>query len=53
MQILKIGEPELVAKVVQALEQGKVIVCPTDTVYGLIADATNEKAVEQVFELFC
>ena len=51
MQILKIGEPELVAKVVYALEEGKVVVCPTDTVYGLLADATNEKAVERVFEL--
>jgi len=33
---------------VKALEEGKVIVCPTDTVYGLIADATNKKAVERV-----
>ena len=51
MQILKIAEPELVAKAVHALEQGKVIVCPTDTVYGLLADATNERAVKRVFEL--
>jgi len=51
MQILKIEDSELVVKAVHALEQGQVIVCPTDTVYGLIADATNEKAVERVFEL--
>ena len=30
------------------LNAGKVIACPTDTVYGLIADATNKKAVKKV-----
>ena len=30
------------------LNAGKVIACPTDTVYGLIADATNRKAVRKV-----
>lgn len=33
---------------VQALKKGKVLACPTDTVYGLIADATNKKAVGKV-----
>jgi len=51
MQILKIDDGDVVAKAVDALEQGQVIACPTDTVYGLLADATNEKAVERVFEL--
>lgn len=27
------------------------MVCPTDTVYGLVADATNNKAVEKVFKI--
>ena len=31
-----------------ALQKGKVLACPTDTVYGLIADATNKKAVKKV-----
>ena len=31
------------------LQNGGVIVCPTDTVYGLLADATNKKAVQKVF----
>ncbi|MDA1337690.1 MAG: L-threonylcarbamoyladenylate synthase [bacterium] len=34
---------------VDALQNGEVIVCPTDTVYGLLADATNRKAVKKVF----
>lgn len=35
-------------KAVHALQKGKVLACPTDTVYGLIADATNKKAVQKV-----
>jgi L-threonylcarbamoyladenylate synthase len=32
------------------IRQGKVMVCPTDTVYGLVADATNRRAVERLFK---
>ena len=38
-------------KAVNFIKQGKVLVCPTDTVYGLIADATNKKAVERLFKI--
>ena len=31
------------------LQNGGVIVCPTDTVYGLLANATSRKAVQRVF----
>jgi len=30
---------------------GKVIVLPTDTVYGLVCNAQNAKAVERIFEI--
>jgi len=30
------------------LKQGAIIVVPTDTVYGLLADATNEQAIDRV-----
>ena len=36
---------------VEALRQGKVILYPTDTVWGIGCDATNEKAVERIFEI--
>lgn len=35
----------------KALKEGKVLVFPTDTVYGLICDATNDKAVEKIFDI--
>jgi L-threonylcarbamoyladenylate synthase len=36
---------------ITALRRGNVIVFPTETLYGLGADALNDKAVEKVFEL--
>tara|TARA_Y100000310_G_scaffold344704_1_gene458906 strand:+ start:6270 stop:6860 length:591 start_codon:yes stop_codon:yes gene_type:complete len=33
------------------LKKGKVLVFPTDTVYGLVADATNRKAVQKIFQI--
>jgi len=34
-----------------ALKKGAVLVFPTDTVYGLICDAANKKAVEKIFKV--
>ncbi|MDO8655182.1 MAG: L-threonylcarbamoyladenylate synthase [bacterium] len=36
-------------KALAFLKAGKVVVFPTDTVYGLLADATSKKAVERTF----
>jgi L-threonylcarbamoyladenylate synthase len=38
-------------KGVEILQKGGVIVFPTDTVYGLGADAFNTRAVERVYEI--
>jgi L-threonylcarbamoyladenylate synthase len=40
-----------IAAAVAALKRGEVIVFPTETLYGLGADALNEAAVETVFRL--
>lgn len=40
-----------IKKVGSLLQQGKVILYPTDTIYGIGCDATNNKAVEKVFEI--
>ena len=37
--------------VVKALRHGKIIVCPTDTVYGLVCDATKKEAVQRLFKI--
>jgi L-threonylcarbamoyladenylate synthase len=36
---------------VEALKSGNLVVFPTETVYGLGADASNEQAVEKIFSL--
>jgi len=54
MLILRVDPKNLKTTVkimVKSIKQGKVIVCPTDTVYGLIADATNEKAVKKLLKI--
>ena len=36
---------------VEFIKNGKVIICPTDTVYGLICDAMDKKAVKRIFKI--
>ncbi|WP_445737998.1 L-threonylcarbamoyladenylate synthase [Mariniflexile sp.] len=38
-------------KAIQVLKEGKLILYPTDTVWGIGCDATNEEAVSKVYEL--
>jgi len=33
------------------LKKGGVIICPTDTVYGFLADASNKKAVDKIYKI--
>ena len=40
-----------VNKCCELLEQGKVILYPTDTIWGIGCDATNSDAVERIFEI--
>jgi len=54
MEIIRIDSKDndsAVETTIRALKKGKVLACPTDTVYGLIADATNEEAVKRVFAI--
>ena len=38
-----------VDQAVAALKEGRLVGLPTETVYGLAADATNERAVAEIF----
>lgn len=42
---------KIVEIAVKTIKKGGVIICPTDTVYGLVCDAGNEKAVKKIFEM--
>ncbi|MEI7636281.1 MAG: L-threonylcarbamoyladenylate synthase [Syntrophus sp. (in: bacteria)] len=43
--------PSSIEKAVTILEAGGVVAFPTETFYGLAADAMNEKAVDRIFEI--
>ncbi|PHM20251.1 MAG: threonylcarbamoyl-AMP synthase [Curvibacter sp. PD_MW3] len=47
--ILDGREPAAIAAAAQALQQGELVGLPTETVYGLGADAANEAAVAKIF----
>jgi L-threonylcarbamoyladenylate synthase len=57
MKILKINPENLresrqaIEEAVSVIKKGGIVVFPTDTVYGLAADATNEAAVRKIFKI--
>ena len=54
MKILKISsqnKKEVLEETLFCLEKGGVVIFPTDTVYGLLADATNKEAVDKIFKI--
>lgn len=40
---------ENIDNIVERLEKGEIIITPTDTVYGIIADAYNQEAINKIF----
>jgi L-threonylcarbamoyladenylate synthase len=49
MKVTK-ATPEAIAEAAAALRRGELVAFPTETVYGLGADATNARAVAAIFE---
>ena len=43
------ANPETIARAATFLRQGRLVAFPTETVYGLGADATNDRAVAAIF----
>jgi L-threonylcarbamoyladenylate synthase len=48
---LNAADAELLSRAVQALRDGELVGIPTETVYGLAADARNSDAVRKIFAL--
>lgn len=42
---------EEINKAIEVLRNGGIILYPTDTIWGIGCDATNEKAVEKIFQI--
>lgn len=39
-----------IANITRVLDSGGLVIMPTDTVYGIMADATNEEAIRRVYD---
>lgn len=50
MEVVKLNQ-KAVNKAVEFLSHGGVVVFPTDTVYGFLADAKNKKAVDKIYKI--
>jgi L-threonylcarbamoyladenylate synthase len=51
MQIINQKNPQAINLAINYLNSGKIIAFPTDTVYGVAIDATNQEAVKKLYEL--
>ena len=38
-------------EIIKMLEAGKLLLAPTDTIWGILCDATNPRAVDKVYDL--
>lgn len=50
MEILKPSSKSL-NSAIKILRNGGIVICPTDTVYGFLADASNKKAVAKIYKI--
>jgi len=48
-EVLSSSDPQAVARALETIRRGGLIVFPTDTVYGLAADPFNRQAVARLF----
>ena len=46
----KTPQKELIRKAIKTLKKGRLVIYPTETCYGLGADATNSKAVDKLIK---
>jgi len=55
MKLVKINpkevEKEILEEIIKALKDGKVVIFPTDTVYGILGNLENKKTVEKIFKV--
>ncbi|MBU4527705.1 MAG: threonylcarbamoyl-AMP synthase [Hoeflea sp.] len=49
-RILPILDPTAIPLAIEALRRGEAVAVPTETVYGLAADATNPSAITAIYE---
>ena len=38
-------------KIIKEIQKGNLVIMPTDTIYGIIGDATNEETIKKAFDV--
>ena len=51
MELISICTQSDITRAAQSLQKGQLVVFPTETVYGLGADAANEKAISRIYSV--
>lgn len=51
MKVVKVHQKQALPLAAKVLEKGGIVFAPTDTIYGLLADATKPKAVEKLYSI--
>ncbi len=50
-KVIRLQDPWVYAECVRTLREGGILCAPTDTIYGLLADATNRQALERLYRI--
>ena len=45
------NNPAGIVRITQAIKNGKVVIFPTDTVYGIGCDPYNQHAVDKIYQI--
>ncbi len=51
MSKILLNEVNALQQAVQVLQAGSLLICPTETVYGLLADASQPQAIAAIYQL--
>ena len=51
LKVYSANQKEIIENAAKLIKKGKILVFPTDTVYGLICDAANKEAVSRLFKI--
>jgi L-threonylcarbamoyladenylate synthase len=51
MKIIKEKSKEAIKEAIKSIKNEEILVLATDTIYGLVADATSKKAVAKIFKI--
>ena len=40
-----------IEKITKLLNEGRIVITPTDTIYGIMGDSTNEEVIKKIYKI--